>query len=84
MLRVITRTADPGKMVIEVHGSIAEDDVAVLTSAVEAERVGRHLILDLHGVRFADQAGVDLLRRWTAEEMQMRGGSLYLLALLRP
>jgi anti-anti-sigma regulatory factor len=82
MLRVTTGKADPGTMVIEAHGSIAAEGVGVLTRVVESKRNGRRLVLDLKGVRFADRAGVDLLRRWAAEDVEMRGASPYLRAVL--
>jgi anti-anti-sigma regulatory factor len=42
-----------------------------------------HLVFDLEGVQFIDQSGIAVLKRWSRERLMLRGGSLFVRALLR-
>jgi len=83
MLRLEIRSADAQKTVLEVHGSIAGEDIPLLAEKIASQRREKPLILDLTGVRFIDQTGVALLREWAAERLEMRGESFFIRALLR-
>jgi len=83
MLRLEIRSADTQTTVLEVHGSIAGEDITLLAEKVESQHREKPLILDLTGVRFIDQAGVALLREWAVERLEIRGESFFIRALLR-
>ena len=82
MLRLTTRSDDPQETVLEAHGSVAGDGVDLLADEVESQQRDGPLVLDLAGVRYIDQTGVELLRRWTAGGLRVRGGSFFIRALL--
>ena len=83
MLRIDLITQSGSQAELRVEGWIAGEGVALL--AVE---VSRHLqekeklVLDLKGVDFIDEAGIALLAGWPAEQLELRGGSVYLRMLL--
>ena len=83
MIFVDSRTTASGQTILEVHGDLVIENLSVLTAAVDAQQGAGPPVLDLGEVRFADAAAVDQLRRWLHERVTLRGGSLYLQALLR-
>lgn len=85
MLRLAIQSTNQEETVLEAHGRIAGQDVAFLEQEGEqALRQGQGLTLDLDGVRFIDRAGVELLRGWTDRGVTLRGGFLFIRAILRP
>jgi len=83
MLRLVALADDPDETVLVAEGWIQGDNVALLHREI-VERMEAHtqLVLDLAGVRFIDPAGLDLLARWAAQGLALRGGSLFIRALL--
>jgi len=82
MLRLTTRSTGRQETVLEAHGSVAGEYVALLAGELESQRRDGLLVLDLTGARYIDQAGVDLLRRWASEGLEVRGGSIFIRTLL--
>ena len=81
-LSVIARTNQ--EVVLAVHGKVAGAQVQLLEH--EGQRFleqNLRLVLELDGVPFIDQAGLDLLRRWSGICLVLRDGSPFLRALLR-
>ncbi len=83
MLRITTSSQAPDCAILQLEGWFAAEDVELI------EREGRrllqnvsHLVLNLHGVRFIDQRGVDLLKSWPRERLVLRGASTFVRALL--
>ena len=83
MLRVTIESSNSEAVVLSVAGRIAAEDVVLLEEEGRCRfGEGRRWVLDLEGVRFIDQDGLDLLQRWVREGMVLRGGSLFVRALL--
>lgn len=85
MLRLTLMARGSTEVIVAVDGWITGEEVALL------EREGEHwlqevhhLVLDINGVRFIDQAGIELLKRWSAEEkLVLHGGALFIQSLLQ-
>ena len=84
MLRIslISRSAE--EVVLKIDGRLGGEDVHLL------EREGgcylretKCLVLELEGIRFIDQAGIDLLRRWSGERLELRNASPFVQTLLK-
>ena len=70
-------------VVLAVYGKVAGDSVQLLAQEGTRHRqLGAQLILDLEGVPFIDPAGLALLRLWEGPQLQLRGGSPFIKALL--
>ena len=83
MIRLTIRSQTPEEVVLEVDGWVSEADVEILEQEVtRLLRETERLVLHLNGVRFIDDAGIDLLRRWLGEGLVLRGGSLFIRTLL--
>jgi ABC-type transporter Mla MlaB component len=83
MLRITTLSQTSEEVVLRVEGWVAEAAVELLEE--EGRRwlqQGRRLILDLEGVQFADEAGLELLQHWQREGIALHGGSRFVQALL--
>lgn len=83
MLRLRVRSHSPVQVVLEVHGWVSGEAVPLLEQ--EGERwlgQSEQLVLLLHGVRFLDRDGLELLRRWSGERLVLRGGSSFVRQLL--
>ena len=83
MMRLTVHAQTSEVVVLAVHGKIVGPDVEIL--AAEGRRhlqVADRLILVLDGVQFIDEAGLALLRRWSGPRLELRGGSVFLRALL--
>lgn len=83
MLRITLVSQTKEEAVLKVEGRVSGADVELLEQ--EGTRYLRNagrLALDLTGVRFIDEAGVALLRRWSGERLALRGGSPFVRALL--
>ena len=78
-LRITVVEESPEQAVLRLEGWVSGEGVGVL----EAEgrmRLDRRqtLVLDLDGVHFIDEAGLDLLEGWAAGRLELRGGSLFI------
>jgi len=83
MLRLVNRSQIPEEAILEAHGRIAGADVVLLNRELERlDDQGGHLVLDLEGVRFIDQEGLDLLRCWRGKRLSLRGASAFVCMLL--
>lgn len=83
MLRITLVEQTPEQVVLKVEGWLCREHVALLEQ--EGTRwVGEidQMVLDLNGVRFIDEAGAALLRRWTGEGVVVRGGSAFVQLML--
>ena len=85
MLRLTLMTQGSTEVIVAIDGWITGDDVGLLER--EGERwlqEGSHLVLDLNEVRFIDQAGIELFKRWSAtEKLVLHGGALFIQSLLQ-
>ncbi len=71
-------------MILAAHCRIADESLSLLKAEVEAlQNREQHLVLELSGVRFIDAAGVELLRRWAEEGVELHGGSAFVQTLLK-
>jgi anti-anti-sigma regulatory factor len=83
MLRLVLQSSSDRQHRVALFGSLAGPEVNLL-----AEEGRRHLaeiprlVLDLDGLRFIDAAGLGLLRSWAGSRVQLRGGSVFIRALL--
>ena len=80
-LTIISQTRE--EVVLKVEGRVSGEDVALLEE--EGTRLlgeTERLVLDLKGVKFIDEAGVDLLRRWKGDELVLRGASPFVRTVL--
>ena len=80
-LTVISQTKED--TVLKVEGWVSGADVELLEGEImrllgESDR----LVLDLRGVRFIDQGGIALLKRWSGDRLVLRGLSLFLRTVL--
>lgn len=83
MLRMAVVPQNPQQVVLALYGKIAGSDVALLRREGERHlKPGVRLNLELDGVQFIDEAGMALLRQWVGQNAVLRGGSLFLRALL--
>ena len=84
MLHLVPQTDDPDQIVLAAQGRIAAEAVDLLAQEIEPHlKEDRRLVLDLDGVRFIDREGTERLRRWVADGLVLRGGSLFVRLLLR-
>lgn len=83
MLRLNTTWQREGEVVVVVEGRVADGDVALLD-----REIARHVAwagrieLDFDGVRFIDEAGLEVLQGWRRKGVVLRGGSSFVRALL--
>lgn len=83
MLRLTATSQSEKEAVLVVDGWVSGQDVDVLEEEgtrllEEAER----LVLELAGVKFIDQPGLELLKRWTGRRLVLRDASPFVQALL--
>lgn len=83
MLRITVVEQTPEQVVVKVEGWLCRENVALLEQE-GARWVGEidRFVLDLSGVRFIDEAGAALLRRWAGEGVVVRGGSAFVQLML--
>jgi RNA polymerase sigma-70 factor (ECF subfamily) len=81
----ITRTTGPATVRLQVEGRITKENAMDLQSACEpSPSAGRNpVLMDLSGVRFADEAGLQVLRTAAARGTVLLGCSGFLNELLR-
>ena len=83
MLRLIASSSRTGEAVVALHGEICDESLPLLSGEVARPREhGQRLVLELADVRSITPSGLEALRRWVAEGMQLRGGSVFIRALL--
>ena len=76
MIRLEVIAQNRTEAVLRVEGWVSGANVRLLQE--EGARLlqqSRRLVLDLDGVRFVDRSGLALLRRWSGEHLELRGGS---------
>lgn len=83
VLRISVVSQNGEEVVLKVEGWVSEENVCVLEEEGERWfRQVRRLVLDLSGVRFMEDAGIELLQRWYGERLILRDLSPFLHALL--
>ena len=85
MLRITVISQTREEVILKVEGWISWEDVRVLEEEGEHWlHETRSLVLDLSGVKFIDNGGIELLRRWHGQShLVLRGGSSFVRMLLR-
>ena len=79
MIRLTLVAQTPVEAVMKVEGWVSGAEVGVLEEdGTRLLQQCRRLVLDLDGVQFIDRAGLALLRRWSGERLELRGGSLFI------
>ena len=81
----ITRI-NPGEQpaVLKLEGRLAEPWVSELARVIELSANGSgRIVLELSGVTYADDDGVRMLRALDGPRAELRGGSLFVVNLLR-
>ena len=83
MLRITVAKQTRKEVVLKVEGWVSGEEVGVLEQegARWIQQVGR-LVLDLTEVRFIDDTGIALLKRWWGNGLVLRGGSPFVRSLL--
>ena len=83
MLRITVVSQSQEEVALKVEGWIGAGEAAVLEQEGDRYlRQGGRLVLDLNGVQNIDEAGVELLRRWSRKGLRLCGGSVFVRALL--
>ena len=84
MLRLTLISQSTLEIVVAIDGWISGEGVGLLEQ--EGEKwlwETGHLVFDLEGVRFIDQAGINLFQRWVkSEKLGLRGGAVFVQTLL--
>ncbi|MBI2503120.1 MAG: hypothetical protein HYW07_07780 [Candidatus Latescibacteria bacterium] len=83
MLRITLVSSGPAEVVLKVEGAIAGQEVALLEQEGRPWLGQTSLRLDLDGVQFIDEEGLELLERWHHQGALLRGGSLFVKTLLQ-
>ena len=84
MLRLTIVSQSTREVVLKVDGWVGGADVGLLEEEGEFHlQDGGKLVLDLEDVRFIDQAGIQLLKQWSGEQLELQGGSSFVRTLLK-
>ena len=84
MLRIILISVPVGPMRLKLAGHIGAEEVDLLERELRRWLPEKEeLVLDLEGIQFIDEAGLVLLKRWTASGVVLQGGSLFVRTLLK-
>jgi len=83
VLRLEVRESEVGNLEMAVDGWLSGSDVATLRHEVDRWRGSPGSItLDLTGLRYVDEAGLQLLNELREETVHLRAGSPYIRMLL--
>ena len=83
ILRIDLVGRGPQEETYALTGWLAGEEVPVLEQTCgPAVEQGLRLVLDLHGVRSIDAAGLSLLARWARQRLSLRRPSPYIQQLL--
>lgn len=84
MLRITLESQTLDEVTLTVAGWLAGEDVELMDQEiVRWYQEGRRLVLDLEGVKFIDESGLALLKRWSERQLMLRGGSTFVRMLLK-
>ena len=83
MLRLTVLREDSQEVVVQVEGWLEGSQVKIMMREGERWRGrGRRLVLEVDGLKQVDENGLALLRSWTGDRLEVRGGSAFLRALI--
>jgi len=84
MLRITLKSQTPEEVVLEIAGWLAGEDVELMDQELSRwHREDGLLLLDLGGVKFVDESGLALLKRWSGRQVVLQGGSAFVRMLLK-
>lgn len=83
MLRITTLPAEEGITRLRLDGRLTQQTVSQLRGSCDGPGTGGRLLLDLTGVRFADPAGIQVLRELERRGTELSGCSGFLAELLK-
>ncbi|NKB72497.1 MAG: hypothetical protein GKR89_35925 [Candidatus Latescibacteria bacterium] len=84
MIRITLIAQTPQETTLKIEGRLGGQAVELLAEeGAQYRGPKRRLILDLDGVSFIDQAGLDLLRDWRGPGLVLQGGSTFARMLMR-
>lgn len=84
MLRITLESHTLEEVILAVAGWLAGDDVELMEQEIGRwYQEDRRLVLDLEGVKFIDESGLALLKRWSGKQLVLRGGSGFVRMLLK-
>ncbi len=83
MLRITSQPNRPGETYLVLEGRLAGETVAELRRvADECSALGKRIVLDLVALKFADAAGLALLRELIESSARVQRASAFVSALL--
>ena len=83
MLRITNLPQQDNRAEVRVEGRVTGADVGLLDHEIRARlEDAEHLTLDLSGLKYIDRGGLEMLRRWSAERLELSGYSPFLRSLL--
>ena len=83
MLRLTLVSLTAEEAVLQVEGWIAGTGVTYLGKEGQRQWGGvAQQVVDLDGVKFIDEAGLELLQAWRDQGVVLRGGSVFIRMLL--
>ena len=83
MLRITVMSQTDKEVALKVEGWVSGPDVGLLKQeGGRWLRQVKHLTLDLSGIRFIDEGGVALLKRWSKEGVALRGAPMFVRELM--
>lgn len=84
MLRITLESQTLDEVILAVAGWLAGEDVELMEQEIGRwYQEGRRLVLDLEGVKFIDESGLALLKRWSERQLVLRSGSSFVRMLLK-
>lgn len=84
MLRIVLASENPNEVVLKIAGRLGGDFIGLLSEERRRhQRPDLQFALDLDELRAIDPEGMDLLRDWARQGVQLRGGSQFIRLLLK-
>ncbi len=84
MIRLTVISQSGEETILKVEGQVSGSNVVLLEEeGTRLFRETQRLVLDLTDVRFIDQEGLAVLKRWSGDRLVLRGASLFLRTRLR-